>query len=64
MAGKGDPPRPFSVPRKVFFENHDNTFKKPEQEPDKCLVCGETFEEACDVPQCPYFEEYEDEPTV
>lgn len=65
MAGKGDTPRPFSVDRKAFHESYMRTFEKLSKEStDKCLVCGETFEEACDVPQCPYFEEYTYEYTV
>lgn len=33
MSGKGDTPRPLSVPQEIFANNWDLIFKKPKAEP-------------------------------
>lgn len=38
MSGKGDTPRPLSVPRKVFEENFERIFKKTDQSQSKEVV--------------------------
>lgn len=35
MSGKGDTPRPLSVPQETFASNWDLIFKKPKAEPSK-----------------------------
>ena len=60
--GKGDKPRPLSVPREEYEASYERIFKVHDDDFDamsnpiryKCHKCGEYREpEMCDLPKCP-----------